>query len=111
MVPLFFRGSFACNGKWAYEDHVATIRGLGLPPDRFLEWTVKDGWQPLCKFLGRDIPDEPFPKGNSPVEYAEKLPRVLQDFEARAKRNMMWTSTALVLGLGLFIAIVQHSRG
>ena len=24
------------------------VRGL-VPPDNLLEWTVEDGWEPLCK--------------------------------------------------------------
>lgn len=40
------------------------IRGL-VPPDRLLEWSVEDGWEPLCKFLGKDVPDEPFPHLNA----------------------------------------------
>ncbi|KAH0492945.1 hypothetical protein TgHK011_007870 [Trichoderma gracile] len=27
-----------------------------------LTWTAEDGWEPLCKFLGKDVPEEePFP--------------------------------------------------
>jgi len=25
---------------------------------------VKEGWEPLCKFLGKDIPEKPFPRKN-----------------------------------------------
>ncbi|MEX2112008.1 MAG: sulfotransferase family protein [Pirellulales bacterium] len=27
-----------------------------VPPDRLLVFQVQDGWEPLCKFLGRDVP-------------------------------------------------------
>jgi hypothetical protein len=36
------------NGKWIYRDHCNMIRGL-VPKDRLLEWSVEDGWEPLCK--------------------------------------------------------------
>ena len=29
---------------------------------RYLVYNVKDGWDPLCKFLGTDIPNVEFPK-------------------------------------------------
>ncbi|KAF4454402.1 hypothetical protein F53441_3028 [Fusarium austroafricanum] len=29
-----------------------------------LQFKAEDGWEPLCKFLGKDIPDEPFPRLN-----------------------------------------------
>lgn len=34
------------------------------PKDRLLEYEVKQGWEPLCKFLDKPIPDEPFPRVN-----------------------------------------------
>ncbi|KAI7700906.1 hypothetical protein KC353_g15615, partial [Hortaea werneckii] len=34
------------NGKWIYREHCAMIRGL-VPPDRLLEWSVEDGWEPI----------------------------------------------------------------
>lgn len=40
------------------------IRGL-VPPDRLLEWDISDGWEPLCKFLGKPVPDVPFPHANA----------------------------------------------
>lgn len=36
-----------------------------LPPERLLVFHPKDGWEPLCSFLGVDVPDCPFPRVNS----------------------------------------------
>ncbi len=36
-----------------------------LPPDRLLDFHPKMGWEPLCAFLGVDVPDVPFPRVNS----------------------------------------------
>ena len=35
-----------------------------VPPERLLVWEVGDGWEPLCEFLGVDIPDTPLPHVN-----------------------------------------------
>ena len=35
------------------------------PKDKLLVYNVKDGWETLCRFLGKDIPDQPFPHRNS----------------------------------------------
>ncbi|KAH8928543.1 hypothetical protein BT69DRAFT_1346531 [Atractiella rhizophila] len=35
-----------------------------IPKERLLEFNVKQGWEPLCKFLGKPIPPEPFPRAN-----------------------------------------------
>lgn len=36
------------NGKWVYREHCNMIRGL-VPKERLLEWSVEDGWEPLCE--------------------------------------------------------------
>jgi hypothetical protein len=35
-----------------------------VPADRLLEWSVSEGWGPLCEFLGVDVPAEPLPHEN-----------------------------------------------
>jgi Sulfotransferase domain len=36
-----------------------------VPPERLLVYEVGDGWEPLCRFLGVPVPDEPFPHVNA----------------------------------------------
>jgi hypothetical protein len=36
-----------------------------VPPQRLLLYRVTEGWEPLCRFLGVDVPDEPFPRVNA----------------------------------------------
>ena len=36
-----------------------------LPPERLLIFSPKEGWAPLCSFLGVPVPQEPFPRVNS----------------------------------------------
>ncbi len=52
----------------AYERHNADVRATA-PRHRFLEWTPKDGWGPLCKALGVPVPAEHFPHVNSTAEF------------------------------------------
>jgi hypothetical protein len=47
----------------AYERHNAAVRA-GIAPERLLEFDVAQGWEPLCAFLGVEIPEEPFPNVN-----------------------------------------------
>ena len=35
-----------------------------VPSDRLLIYQVKEGWEPLCKFLDKPIPDISFPYKN-----------------------------------------------
>ena len=34
------------------------------PKSKLLVYNVKEGWEPLCRFLGVDIPNQPFPHKN-----------------------------------------------
>lgn len=63
----FFRGDFPNKGKQVYQDHVDEIRRL-VPPERLLEYSIGD-WAPLCEFLGEEIPDTPFPRGNDMADF------------------------------------------
>ena len=40
-----------------------------VPDDRLLVYEVKEGWAPLCAFLGVPVPDAPFPKSNTTEEF------------------------------------------
>lgn len=51
-----------------YEAHNQDVRDHA-PPDRFLEFDVVQGWEPLCAFLGVDVPDEPFPNVNDTAQF------------------------------------------
>lgn len=43
-----------------------TLRHADEPCRRqLLKFSVKEGWGPLCEFLGVPVPDVPFPKVNS----------------------------------------------
>jgi hypothetical protein len=35
-----------------------------VPPEKLLVYSVKEGWEPLCAFLGVPVPDVPFPHLN-----------------------------------------------
>jgi hypothetical protein len=52
----------------AYERHNAAVRSE-VPAERLVEWQPGDGWTPLCKALGIDDPDEPFPHVNTTEEF------------------------------------------
>ncbi|MGZ3249434.1 MAG: sulfotransferase family protein [Croceibacterium sp.] len=36
-----------------------------VPADKLLMFQAKDGWEPLCEFLGVPVPPEPYPRVNS----------------------------------------------
>jgi hypothetical protein len=58
-----------------YERHVSEVLRT-VPEERLLVHEAKDGWRPLCAFLGVDIPDEPYPHVNTKEE-TEKVMAML----------------------------------
>lgn len=46
-----------------------------VPADRLLVFNVKQGWEPLCRFLGLPVPETPFPHLNETAEFRKMLDR------------------------------------
>lgn len=46
-----------------YEAHIAKVKAT-IPAEQLLVFNVKDGWAPLCNFLGKPVPEFPFPSVN-----------------------------------------------
>lgn len=55
----------------AFERHNAAVR-TAIPPERLLEWTAADGWEPICDRLRLPLPSEPFPSANSSEEFQSR---------------------------------------
>jgi hypothetical protein len=43
-----------------------------VPAEKLLVFEAKEGWEPLCKFLGVPVPDVPYPKGNDSEQFKER---------------------------------------
>jgi hypothetical protein len=52
----------------AFNAHNAAVREA-IPAGRLLEFQVREGWDPLCAFLGVPVPGEPFPRRNDRAEF------------------------------------------
>jgi len=55
-----------------FEAHTVAVKAE-IPPDRLLVFKVKQGWEPLCAFLGLPVPDEPFPRTNDRAEFWDRV--------------------------------------
>lgn len=51
-----------------YLQHVEEVKQV-IPADRLLVYEVKDGWQPLCDFLNKEIPTNVFPNSNKQEDF------------------------------------------
>lgn len=57
------------NAIRVFNEHNEAVRAA-VPPDRLLVYQASEGWEPLCAFLDRPVPDEPFPRVNSREDFA-----------------------------------------
>lgn len=53
------------------QDVIDTVAKYNL-----LVFNVKDGWQPLCQFLGVPVPDIPFPRVNDRQEFKDRVSKM-----------------------------------
>jgi hypothetical protein len=79
VVTIWASGDMEDRAKLrqGYLNHYAHVRHV-VPKQRLLEFESKDGWEPLCKFLGKDIPATPYPRVNdadATVKYLRKVSR------------------------------------
>ena len=51
-----------------YERNTAEVQAA-FDADRLLTYKLGDGWEKLCRFLGKPVPDTPFPRSNSAEEF------------------------------------------
>jgi len=52
-----------------FEQHIAEVKQR-VPPEKLLVYDVKQGWDPLCAFLGVEVPkDTPFPHLNDRANF------------------------------------------
>ena len=73
----FFQGRFE-DRDFAiarYQAHSAAVRA-GVPADRLIEYSVTQGWGPICAALDLPVPDQPFPRINERGEKALQVRRL-----------------------------------
>ena len=52
--------------------HEAEVKAA-IPADRLLVHSAKDGWEPLCAFLGVPVPEGDYPRTNSKEEFFQHM--------------------------------------
>ena len=53
-----------------FNAHTAEVQAT-IPPSRLLTFDVRDGWEPLCTFLGVPVPAISFPRLNSSKQFVD----------------------------------------
>ena len=75
---------FPSNGRAFFHSHNTLVRKAATGK-KFLEFEAKDGWGPLCDFLGMEVPDKPFPRSDDWLEYKQMVEKEKAEKEKAAK--------------------------
>lgn len=93
------------NAKTIYKEHYELVR-RACPKERLLELDLKEGWDPLCAFLGKQKPDIPFPRLNERGALAERMKESHKASLLIVFRNM----GLAVLSVGVVLFAVGWAR-
>jgi hypothetical protein len=81
-----------------FREHTERVKRV-VPPDRLLVFEAKEGWEPLCAFLGVPVPDGPYPHVNEAVSMKRAIVVL---------RVLRWLPLALVAALALFLTTLAR---
>ncbi|KAK9415728.1 putative NAD dependent epimerase/dehydratase [Seiridium unicorne] len=91
--------TFSKDARIVYERHHKEIRER-VPTTQLLEYRMGEGWEPICGFLGKPVPDVPFPWLNEADVLKRRVKlKVMRHIAAAAKRLAIW-------GVGLGVVLV-----
>ena len=96
--PAHFNGDFSReSGQRVFEEWKASVISR-CPKDKLLVFEVKQGWEPLCAFLGKPVPNQPFPRIND-TPHMRKLYMI---------KNTLGYLSILLLPMILVVAVFKH---
>jgi hypothetical protein len=109
---VIWQGTF--NGRFLDREHALRVFAEHnrevqetVPAERLLVFDVKQGWEPLCAFLGVPVPDgEPFPHAND----AESFQKRIQERVAQSIVRLVAPVTAGLAGLAALAWIARRAH-
>jgi len=87
------------HAKDTYREYYARMKDL-VPPERLLLYRMGQGWDPICRFLGRPVPAVEFPRVNE----SEAAKKHIQDSIRRYAVRGAKTATIRLVWPGLAVA-------
>ena len=90
------------NARRIYREHYRRIREA-VPSERLLNYRLGEGWEPLCHFLGKEVPEGlPFPRINEVAALKAKVREVQWErFKAGIVALGRYLVPVLVLGIAM----------
>jgi hypothetical protein len=67
-----FWNDLPSHGKRVFREHNAHVKRI-VPRENLLIYDVREGWEPLCEFLGKSVPKTEYPNLNDQVKYKKEM--------------------------------------
>ncbi|MCJ1434259.1 hypothetical protein MMC27_003626 [Xylographa pallens] len=93
--------------KKRYLEFHEEVRQL-VPEHRRLEYHLGDGWEPLCEFLGKDVPKTEFPFINESKEFGERIALIEKHAVGRVMRNVAPIAGVLALASTYYFGLLSR---
>ena len=76
----FFEGKFK-DKTYAihkFNSHIEEVKQI-VPKDQLLIFEARNGWEPLCEFLNKPIPEIPYPSTNKSQNFHDWAKGIVRD--------------------------------
>ena len=89
VLTIVFKQTFhddigEANAIATFERHNIEVQRR-IPAERLLVFDVKQGWEPLCAFLGAPVPETPFPRTNDREMFKRHGEKIRDAFRSRKR--------------------------
>ena len=92
-----------------FERHVYEVKKRA-PAEKLLVYEVREGWGPLCEFLGVEAPEKPFPHLNDRGEFPKMMRRQMLRALAPAIGRTVAAASLLLAALWVLWLVYPGSR-
>jgi hypothetical protein len=82
----------------SYDRHIEHLKEI-VPEKQLVFFDVKDGWEPLAKALGKEVPDVPFPRIND----GEAIERLARRMTVEGLKR--WMVVFATVGVGAYLLL------
>ncbi|KAI9657375.1 MAG: hypothetical protein M1821_003056 [Bathelium mastoideum] len=94
-------------GRRRYEEHYGRLEELLQREGRaYLNWNVEEGWSPLCEFLGKEVPEGEFPRGNDSEAFKATRAKMMRETNRKIPRRMMMAAGIVIAGIAIMIKLL-----
>jgi hypothetical protein len=93
------------HARETYDEYYRRVRIL-VPAERRLEYKMGSGWEPLCAFLGKEVPDVPFPRVNDRQSHKADMKVSREKGIQNIMKVVLWCGS----GIGVSVALWRFFR-